>query len=44
MISYFCEGNFDVVAALTAAHGANLAIQNTDGNTPLHIAAKEGDI
>ena len=44
MISYFCEGNFDVVAALTAAHGANLAIQKTDGNTPLHVAAEKGII
>ena len=30
------------MAALTAVPGVNLAIKNTDGNTPLHVAAEKG--
>ena len=32
------------MAALTAVPGVNVAIQNKDGNTPLHIAAEKGII
>ena len=42
--SYIFEGNSEVMAALTAVPGVNLAIQNNAGNTSLHIAAEWGII
>ena len=46
VVVLFCKGDPDSMAVLvlTAVPGANLAIKNKDGNTPLHIAAAHGII